>query len=81
MTKLKLEKPANAFRRTGLFFGIGALVVIALTAGGQAWHRQPGFCLPDDLLERFEVALFSENAHPPHGSIEHVVGISSAGNA
>ena len=44
MTRLKLEKPANAFRRTGLFFGIGALVVVALTAGGRAWHRQPGFC-------------------------------------
>jgi hypothetical protein len=44
MTKLELEKPANAYRRTALFFGLGTLVVVALTAGGLAWHRQPGFC-------------------------------------
>jgi hypothetical protein len=44
MTELKIEKPKAIFRRSGFAIGIGILVVISLTAGGMAWHRQPGFC-------------------------------------
>jgi hypothetical protein len=38
------RKPANRFRRTGLLLCIGAVALVALTAGGLTWHQQPGFC-------------------------------------
>jgi hypothetical protein len=44
MTEQKTEKPTKAFRRIGLFWGIGVPAAIVLTAVGFAWHRQPGFC-------------------------------------
>jgi len=44
-------------------------------------HRQPLFGLCNHLLKRLEVALFAENPHSPHGSIEHVICVSAAGNS
>jgi hypothetical protein len=44
MTEMKIEKPRSMFRRSGFMICIVVLIVIVLTAGGLAWHRQPGFC-------------------------------------
>ena len=47
----------------------------------QQSHRHAGFRFLDHLFERFEVPFFAEDAHPPHGSIEHMVDVSPAGNS
>ena len=44
-------------------------------------HRQPGFGLPDHLLEGRKISLFAENPPPSHGPVQHVVGLASAGDS
>ena len=43
-------------------------------------HRQTPCGLLDHLFKRLEVPLFAEDAHSSHGPIQHVVGVTSAGD-
>ncbi len=43
-------------------------------------HRQPRPGFGDHFLEGLEIPFLAENPHPPHGAVQHVVRVSSAGN-
>lgn len=55
--------------------------VIGHDAPSQNPHRQTPLGLGDHLFERLIVSCLSENTDTPHGSIQHMVGISPAGNS
>ena len=46
----------------------------------RAWDRLKRETVILVVLERLEVPLLAENPHPPRASIQHVVGIPSAGD-